>query len=195
MNVIIVHGCPSDAEKAKDLATRTYDKHWMPWAMRALAARGVSVETPRMPSPWEPDFEKFRSVFDTYDVNEDTVLIGHSCGSAFLVRWLGEMRRKVAKLILVAPWKIPDEGSAAEKAFYEYPIEQGIKERIGAITIFTSDDEEDDGKISATMFHDALGGELIELKGHGHYTIDDMGTEEFPELLDAIVGQGGDPRS
>jgi len=36
------------------------------------------------------------------------------------------------------------------------------------------------------IFHKALGGEVIELNGSGHYTLGDMKTEEFPELLDAI---------
>ena len=30
-NCIIIHGCPSDAEKAMNPETRTYDKHWIPW--------------------------------------------------------------------------------------------------------------------------------------------------------------------
>lgn len=33
------------------------------------------------------------------------------------------------------------------------------------------------------IFHQALGGEIIELKEHGHYILDHMGTEKFPELL------------
>lgn len=30
-------------------------------------------------------------------------------------------------------------------------------------------------------------GKIIELKGRGHYTFGDMGTEEFPELLEEII--------
>jgi len=37
------------------------------------------------------------------------------------------------------------------------------------------------------IFHKALGGKIIELKGKGHYTIKYMGTEEFPELLEEII--------
>ena len=45
------------------------------------------------------------------------------------------------------------------------------------------------GKESLKIFHQALDGEVIELKGRGHYTLGDMGTEEFPELLEAIVNK------
>ena len=45
--------------------------------------------------------------------------------------------------------------------------------------MFTSNDEEPAGKESLSIFHDALGGEIINLENHGHYCLDDMGTENF----------------
>lgn len=185
--VIIIHGCPSDAEKAMNPETRTYDKHWIPWTKEKLTEKGIKVETPFMPEPWYPNYEKFKAEFEKYEVTEDTILIGHSCGCAFLVRWLGETKKQVAKLILVAPWKIPDEGDEGRQKFYIYPIDETIKDRIQKIVMFTADDEEDDGKESLNIFHQSLGGEIIELKMHGHYTMGDMGTTEFPELLEVIL--------
>lgn len=139
-----------------------------------------------MPTPWEPDYVKFKAEFEKHEIGENAVLIGHSCGCAFLVRWLGETKKRIAKLVLVAPWKIPDKDDEFRKAFYNYPIDESLKSRVGKIVMFTADDEEDDGKKSLKIFHEALGGEVIELKGHGHYTLGDMGTEEFPELLKAV---------
>ena len=185
--VIIIHGCPSDAKKAMNPETRTYDKHWIPWIKKELATQGIQTEMPLMPTPWEPDYEKFKTEFEKSDVCENDILIGHSCGCAFLVRWLGETNKKIAKLILVAPWKIPDKDDEFRKAFYNYPIDGSLKSRIGKIVMFTADDEEDDGKKSLNIFREALGGEVIELKGYGHYTLGDMGTEEFPELLKVIL--------
>ena len=186
-NCIIIHGCPSNVEKAMNSETRTYDKHWIPWLKRNLIALGVETETPLMPDPWEPSYEKFKTEFEKYEVDENTILVGHSCGSAFLVRWLGETKRKVFKLILVAPWKIPDKDDNFRKEFYTYQIDEDIKSRVGEIVMFTADDEEDEGKESLKIFHQALGGAVIELKGHGHYTFGDMGMEEFPELLKIIL--------
>lgn len=184
---LIIHGCPSNDEKAMNPETRTYDKQWIPWLKKQLVSKNIPTETPLMPSPWQPDYEKFKQEFEKYPVGENTILIGHSCGCAFLVRWLGETKRNISKLILVAPWKIPDEDDEFRKAFYLYPIDQTIKDRVNNIVMFTSDNEEDDGKKSLKIFHDALGGEIIELKGRGHYTLDDMQTEEFPELLTEIL--------
>jgi hypothetical protein len=187
MNCIIIHGCPSDEEKAMSPRKRTYDKHWMPWAKRQLISKGIKTEIPLMPEPWKPDYEAYKKEFSKYNVTEDTVLVGHSCGCAFLVRWLGETKRRVKKLILVAPWKVPDNGDNARETFYTYPIDKTIKSRVREIVMFTADDEEEDGKKSLKMFHDALNGNVIELKGRGHYTMDSMGTEKFPELIAEIV--------
>lgn len=187
INVIIIHGCPPDAEKAVDIKTRTYDKHWIPWIKKELLARGIKAEAPLMPEPWMPDYKKFKREFEKHDVSENTILIGHSCGTAFLVRWLGETKKKIAKLILVAPWKIPDKNDKFRKNFYGYQIDDTIKSRAKEILMFTSDNEEPDGKESLKIFHEALGGKIIELKGRGHYTLRDMKTSEFPELLDAIL--------
>lgn len=187
INCIVIHGCPSDAEKAMDPARRSYNKHWIPWIKKELSLLGIRTETPLMPRPWEPDYNTFKTEFEEYNVDENSVLVGHSCGCAFLVRWLGETKQKIKKLILVAPWNIPDKDDKFRKAFYNYKIDNSIKNRINEVVMFTADDEEEDGKKSLKIFRDALGGNIISLKRHGHYTLNDMGTEEFPELLKEII--------
>ena len=178
---IIIHGCPATS---KD---KGYEKHWMPWAKKELIAKGIQTESPLMPTPWEPEYEKFKKEFEKHEVDENTILIGHSCGTAFLVRWLGETKQKIFKLILVAPWKINDEGDKFREKFYTYPIDETIKDRVKEIIMFTSDNEEDAGKESLKIYHQALDGQIIDLKGRGHYTRNDMGTEEFPELIEAVL--------
>jgi hypothetical protein len=119
-------------------------------------------------------------------------LVGHSCGCAFLVRWLGETKKKIKKLILVAPWKIADKTKhqkvfESRQKFYNYDIDKSFKSQIKEVIIFTADDEEINGKKSAKIFNEYLGGKIIELKNHGHDTFGDMKTKEFPELLEEIL--------
>jgi predicted alpha/beta hydrolase family esterase len=178
MNVIILHG---RADNKKDNPAG----HWMPWIKNKLSEKGIDTFIPLMSKPWVPNYKNWKKEFDNLDINEDSVLIGHSCGCAFLVRWLGETKKKVKKLILVAPWKIAE--SQDENEFYSYEINEHVKDNIKNVIIFTSDDEEENGKRSVKIFHKFLGGEIIELNNHGHFTLGDMKTEEFPELIDKIL--------
>lgn len=186
-NCIIIHGCPSEEEKNLGPESRTYDKHWIPWTKKQLEDRGINTETPLMPEPWHPVYENFKREFEKYSVDEDTTLIGHSCGCAFLVRWLGETKKKIDRLILVAPWKINDEQDEFRENFYTFPIDKSIAERVNKIYFFTSNTEEENGKKSLKMYHDALSGEIISLPNHSHYTLADMGIDKFPELIKEII--------
>lgn len=128
MNCIIIHGCPSKPETGA--VKRTYDKHWIPYIKKELTRAGIKTDTPLMPEPWKPDYEKFKKEFEKYKVDENTILVGHSCGCAFLVRWLGETKKKIYKLILVAPWKIPKKNDEARQKFYVYNIDKTIHSRV-----------------------------------------------------------------
>lgn len=180
-NCIIVHG------SADDENDKEYNKHWMPWIKEKLEKAGIKVFAPNMPEPWGSDYSSWRKEFEKIsdNINENSILVGHSRGTAFLVRWLGETGRKAQKLILVAPWKIPDK--EYKKSFYDFKINKAVKTQVKGIVIFTSNDEEKDGKTSVKIYYDALGGRIIELKNHGHFTKEDMGTEEFPELLKEVL--------
>lgn len=183
--VIILHGCADPEEM--DPAHRFYDKHWIPWVKRQLEARGFVVEAPLMPNPWAPNYEAYKAEFEKTTISENDILVGHSCAAAFLTRWLGETQQKVRKTIFVAPWKIADGTNEARVAFYGHPIDPSVRALVGELVIFTSNNEQEDGKKSAAIFHEALGGRVIELSNHGHYIIGDMGTEEFPELIEEIT--------
>ena len=187
MRCVIIHGGPDEEERGLAPADRSYDKHWMPWVKRQLELNGWVVELPHMPNPWNPVYNDYKKEFEKLSVDEETVLIGHSMGCAFLVRWLGESERKIKGLILVAPWKVAEDGNEFKKTFYEFDVDSSLKNDVPEIIYFTADDEERDGKKSLDMYHRVLGGKIIELKGHGHFTLEDMGTEVFPELLEEIL--------
>ncbi len=185
-NCVVVHGCPNYAEDNPDKST--YDKHWMKWLGRELSKLGIVGSFPVMPTPWEPNYEAWKKEFEKNKIDENSILIGHSCGCAFLARWLAETKEVVKHLIFVAPWKVADASMSQQKVdWYSHDIDKSIRFRAKYMTIFTSDDEELGGKQSAALFEEAWGIEPILLHKHGHYTLNDMGTEEFPELLSAIL--------
>lgn len=186
-NCIIIHGCPSSPDELINPNETSYFKHWIPWAREILIKKGVPTQTPLLPEPWKPDYYKFKSEFEKYHVDNNTILVGHSCGCAFLVRWLGDTKKKIKKLILVAPWKVSPRDDEVRDAFYSFPIDSSIKERVQEIMMFTSDNEHPDGKKSFEIFNHALGGKVITLKNHGHYLVEQMGTYKFQELVSEII--------
>jgi len=189
MNCIIVHGCPSNIEKAKEEKTRTYDKHWMPWIKKQLEEKEIEVFIPLMLTPWNPKYEEWKDIFDRLLVNEDSILIGHSCGGAFLVRWLGETKREIKRLILVSPGKAGRESTKTLSNLYGDKTYEHIRNYVkDEIIIFTAEDDLKYHINNAYEYEKELPAKVIHLgKGYGHFTLGDMGTKKFPELLNKIL--------
>lgn len=186
-NCIIIHGCPSHNEKSMDPEKRTYDKHWIPWIKKELISKNMDVETPLMPEPWKPNYLDWKIQFEKNDINENTILVGHSCGGGFLVRWLGDTGKKVKKLILVAPAILhPEEWKPLENLL-RFDINENVKKNVDERLIFVSEDDSKGILESVNIFEKELDANVIRFKEHGHFTQEDMGKEEFPELLNKII--------
>lgn len=192
INCIILHGCPSNVEKAMNPETRTYDKHWIPWLRENLESRGVKVETPLMPTPWSPDYNLWKKEFNNLGVNNDSVLVGHSCGGGFLVRWLDEKKLTIKKLVLVSPGKTGKARNKFRSGLYGEKIIKNIgKYVMDGIVVFTSNNDIPEHINGAYEYEKELPAKIIFLKDHGHFCESDMGTKEFPELLNEIISAGG----
>lgn len=191
MNCIIIHGCPSNIKKAMDEKTRTYDKHWIHWLKRKLEDKGIETYTPLMPEPWIPNYKKWKEIIDKLDINQESTLIGHSCGGGFLVRYLGDTKKKIKKLILVAPSIIHSGEYKPLNDLLKFEIKPEVKNLVKEIIIFVSNDDSKRILKSVDIFSKNLGGKVINLKNHGHYTLKDMGTTEFPELIKEIMNYNG----
>ena len=106
-NVVIVHGSNPTEKEAKE-EKPVNERHWAPWLKKELEKRGIKVSNELYPEDWLPDYEKWKKVFEKNKINENIILVGHSAGTAFLLRWLSENKRKVSKVILIDPSVIKD---------------------------------------------------------------------------------------
>jgi len=186
-NCLIIHGSPRYDQSKEPGYVPHNIKHWLGWLKEKLEERGIKVFNPQMPLPWQPKYEDWKKIIEGLDIGKDSVLIGHSAGGAFLVRWLGEKKIKIKKLILVAPGKIPRSPDDRLRDFYNFEINSEIKNLAEEIIIFISNNDEEHRVKSAIIYQKELGAKLIELKNKGHFVTKDMGTREFPELLEAIL--------
>jgi hypothetical protein len=164
------------------------NSHWFPWLQKELLIKGIFTQALEMPDAYNPDYDKWKNEFEKFGIDENTILIGHSCGGGFLLRWLTENKIKIDKLILVAPWLDPNREKTID--FFNFSIDPQIQEITKEIHIFVSTNDETDILQSIETIKKALPqAQLHEFKNMGHFTYEDMGKKEFPELLNIIQSQ------
>ena len=142
-----------------------------------------------MPKSWNPEYAEWKEEFEKLPLNEETILIGHSAGGAFLVRWLDETKSKVKSLILVSPGKAGKESTKSLLDLYGSKKYKNIKDYVKEpIIIFTADNDFDYHIENAYEYKKELPAVVILLgKGFGHFTEKGMGKKEFPELLKEVL--------
>ena len=185
--VVILHGRQSFNES--DLPPQN-KRHWLGWLKRELEKKNIEAINPLIPNDWEASYEDWKKEVEKIEVDKNTTLVGTSAGGAFLVRWLGETKKSVNKLILVAPAKSSDDKKNKNKQdFYNFEIDSEIKKRVNDIVIYVSNDEKNILK-SVDLYSKQLDARLVKLENRGHFTIfDNPVNKEFPELLDEISGE------
>lgn len=185
---IILHGRPSKKEYFAPRGASQSNKHWIPWIQNQLILNGILAQTPELPEPYKPVYKKWRSIFEQFKIDKNTGLIGHSCGAGFLVRWLSQNKIRVGNVVLVAPWLDPDH--TLKTGFFNFKIDPNLVKRTRGLTIFVSKDDYRDVRKSVKQLKTLLKGPKIEIKeftNKGHFTLNDMKTEKFPELLNALL--------
>ena len=121
-NAILVHGTCSKEEYFDSSEPSLSNAHWFPWLQKQLLVNNISCHSPEISNAHTPIYEKWKREFERFDVNENTILIGHSCGGGFLLRWLSENKIKIDKLILVAPWLDPERSKTTD--FFDFEIDK-----------------------------------------------------------------------
>lgn len=187
-NAIIVHGKPSkEIYYSADYPTSS-NFAWIPWLQKQLVIKDIKADAPEMPFAYEPEYPVWCQEFERFDITPTTMLIGHSAGGGFLVRWLSEHPDiNVDKVALVAPSIDPDRKSLT--GFCDFVIDTKLAERVNDIVIFVSDGDSEGIHKSVQILQDTIPElRVIVLPGHGHFIPAHMGgSVEFPELADYLL--------
>lgn len=186
--VIIIHGLTDEEEFYSDGYLSPSNAHWIPWVQKQLNKKDVLSQALEMPKPYFPDYKDWSEVFSQIKISKETILIGHSCGAGFLVRYLSEHPEIIPeKVILIAPWidtdnYLRDQGNT----FFDFNINSSISHRTKVHIMISSDDEQyihDSVKIITT---EISGISMHEFSDKGHFTEPDLKGKEFPELLEVL---------
>lgn len=188
MNAIILHGIETSLNDYKNLPESESNLGWYPAAQWEMTKRGILTQTPEMPKPYLPDvnFDEWVKTISNFDINFDTILIGHSCGGGFWLKFLSlNPQIKIKQLILVAPWI--DIDGEHPTFFSNWTLDPDLISRCGQIDLFWSalDDAhiiKSINKIKATFgnkinFH--------QIDKNMHFSWGTIG-RNFPELLEII---------
>jgi predicted alpha/beta hydrolase family esterase len=184
--VIVIHGMPTKEEFEQD--PEQTKLHWIPWLKHELEAKHIATTTPEMPVPYAPVYEQWKDSFERLVRTEETVLVGHSAGGGFLVRWISEQNEKVGKVILVAPWIDPDHIDREHTTnFFDFTIDPHLVAKTDGVTVFISEDDDIPMLRTVEELEKQVPGiSIIRKKNAGHFTSGD-GFAEFPELLSEIL--------
>lgn len=182
---VIIHGYSDKSEYLDASRPSPSNDHWFPWLQRQLQMKGILAQTPDMPGFFEPNYLAWKEMLDKFTPDEETMLVGHSCGGGFLVRYLSENDVKVGKVVLVAPWLDPKKEIDPE--FFNFEINPAITEKTAGLTImYSKDDTPTILKTIETLKSKLVGAEFQEFEGKGHFCVGDIGSE-FPELLNNLI--------
>ena len=186
-NVYILHGCCDRAEFEDTSIPSGSNFHWIPWLQKQLIVKGYNCQTPEMPTPYKPDYRIWKEIFKTFPLDADTILVAHSCGCGFILRYLSENPQPIKKLVFVAPYMLDKQNWFG--SFLDFKINPALFDPVTEVHVFYSEDEHVRGvRETAALIsdiHHAV--QYHHFENHGHFCIEDMGTHAFPELLEVAA--------
>ena len=93
-NFVIIHGVMASPKA-----------HWFPWLKSQLLSHGLECDVPKMPTPENQKLDVWlKTLNDLSIVRQNSILIGHSIGAAFILRFLQQSNLRGLQTILLAPF-------------------------------------------------------------------------------------------
>lgn len=177
-NVIIFHG-----------AYGYPGENWFGWMRDELEKLAIPCVVPQMPTPNGQSLNSWLEVFNQKyleHVNEDTILIGHSLGAAFLMRWLERSNIKMSATILVGVFigKVGIEKfDSINETFFADPFDwETIKKNSGKIFCYHGSNDPYVSRSHFDYIANNLNAHKILISEGGHLN-SAAGYTSFPQLL------------
>jgi predicted alpha/beta hydrolase family esterase len=186
-NAIILHGVPEKEYYYDPSKPSESNAHWLPWLQKELVIRDIKADTPEVPHSYDPRWETWCREVERYDIGSATMLVGHSGGGGFWLRYLSERPDlHVGAVVLVGPWLDPK--GTVKGPFFRFSLDRKLASRTNKLVIFHSHDDSDSVQRSVRKIVDSVEGvQLREFDGLGHFKDDNLGSEQFPELRDELL--------
>lgn len=182
MNVFLVHG--------------TFGKpfeNWFPWLEEELTKERVNCIIPSFPTPEHQNYTDWERLMDYYCdigiIDRETVLVGHSCGSIFLVHYMLSHKLRVKGLICVSGYNNFISGydlmDKLNESFYIEASDLNVSTLAEKVFAFYGDNDPNIPQEYLNNFAVAIGGQVNCIANAGHFNAS-AGYLKCEIVLDAI---------
>ncbi len=184
MNIIFCHGV-MDPEQDWNHQEYNPPKNWKYWLQFMTESQhDILMQMPQFPHAHAVlmKYDEWEPIMNRQDINENTVLIGHSAGGGFVLKYFANHPElKVKQLVLVAPWC--DAENWQPNGFYKnIDFDSNIIKRTkNGIDILVSDDDAYILSSVEKIKHELPDVRIHNFSGRGHFIC-----SELPEVLQVI---------
>ena len=164
------------------------EDHWFQWMKEKLEEKGLEVFVPGFPTPENQSLEAWMEVLEDYpEIDEDTILIGHSTGAVLILSILEKVEKvKGTYLISGFTGKLGIEFDELNESFAEKEFDfENIRGSTEEIHVFHSASDPYVPIEKAEELARNLEASL-HLKAEARHFNTESGYTEFPELLREI---------
>ena len=155
-------------------------------SLRQELGNKFDVLLPKMPNPMNAKYDEWKILFKkiSFLLDNNVILIGHSLGAIFLVKYLSENKfpKKILATLLVSP---PYDDEGMEESLGDFVLSKSLNKlnkHGGKIFIYQSKDDSVVPYSHLEKYKKALSDAIIrEFKKRGHF--DQL---KFPELIKDI---------
>jgi len=179
-NIIIVHGAYGHP-----------GENWFPWLKSELEKLGCVVFVPKFPTPENQSLQNWLKVFEDYKqyLDENSIVVGHSLGPAFLLSILENLDRPIKAAFFVSGFigfLGNPEFDEVNKSFVDKRFDwQKIRRNCPKFFVFHSDDDPYVPLEKAEQLAKNLGVGVTLVKDAGHFN-ESAGYANFELLLGKI---------
>jgi len=182
VNVFIIHGAFGNPEE-----------NWFPWLKSKLEKLGCNVFVPKFPTPENQNLENWNEIFEKYKdkLDENSIVIGHSLGPAFLLRVLERIDSPIKGAFFVSGFTklLGNETfDSINKTFVDKDFNwDKIRNNCKHFSVYHSNNDPYVPIECANELSEKLGVNLTIIENAGHFN-KDSGYIKFEKLLEEIKG-------